>query len=215
MARFAVLLVVVLASCGRVGFEPTPEDGSDATSSPACGDGFVDPVEECDDANVEDGDACTSTCRLADQGAGGGSCATARGLELAPIANGRLAAAGAGTTIGGADTIRSSCIPAIASPEAIYELVVPASGTLEIVVQPSASDRGDALLVVYSEPASGGGCGAATAEVACVDALGSIGRERSTFAAAPGTYFIAIELLRDSDPAAPGAQYELGVTLTP
>jgi cysteine-rich repeat protein len=31
---------------------------------PDCGDGFLDPGEECDDANVFDGDDCPSDCDL-------------------------------------------------------------------------------------------------------------------------------------------------------
>lgn len=37
---------------------------------PACGDGFVDPGEECDDANADDTDSCTSGCRFARCGDG-------------------------------------------------------------------------------------------------------------------------------------------------
>lgn len=37
---------------------------------PACGDGFVDPDEECDDGNAVDTDACLSTCRFARCGDG-------------------------------------------------------------------------------------------------------------------------------------------------
>ncbi|PRQ05914.1 hypothetical protein ENSA5_00260 [Enhygromyxa salina] len=34
------------------------------TPPPACGDGVVSSLEQCDDANVEDGDGCSATCEL-------------------------------------------------------------------------------------------------------------------------------------------------------
>jgi cysteine-rich repeat protein len=40
----------------------TTGDGDGDGDAPVCGDGNVDPGEECDDANLDDTDACTSTC---------------------------------------------------------------------------------------------------------------------------------------------------------
>ncbi len=37
---------------------------------PGCGDGFVDPGEECDDGNADDTDSCTSACEFARCGDG-------------------------------------------------------------------------------------------------------------------------------------------------
>lgn len=37
---------------------------------PGCGNGIVEPLEECDDGNTEDGDACLNNCRLARCGDG-------------------------------------------------------------------------------------------------------------------------------------------------
>ncbi|MFW2388665.1 MAG: DUF4215 domain-containing protein [Polyangiales bacterium] len=34
----------------------------------ACGDGFVDPLERCDDGNTEDGDGCSSACEVEARG---------------------------------------------------------------------------------------------------------------------------------------------------
>lgn len=36
--------------------------GAPSCCGPVCGNGFVEPGEECDDGNVVDGDACSSTC---------------------------------------------------------------------------------------------------------------------------------------------------------
>ncbi|MBU6160646.1 MAG: DUF4215 domain-containing protein, partial [Myxococcales bacterium] len=47
-----------------------PDDATDTTADvapevlSACGDGTVDPSEECDDGNPEDGDGCSALCRL-------------------------------------------------------------------------------------------------------------------------------------------------------
>lgn len=44
---------------------PVPNPGNPTPGSPAvCGDGVVQPGEECDDGNTDDGDGCSSTCRL-------------------------------------------------------------------------------------------------------------------------------------------------------
>jgi cysteine-rich repeat protein len=54
--------------------EPNCRDSSGKTQacSAACGDGNLDPGEECDDANVLDGDGCSSKCKTED----GFSCPT-------------------------------------------------------------------------------------------------------------------------------------------
>src|SRR5688572_11630705 len=41
------------SSTGEPGFDP-PE--------PECGNGYIEGAEECDDANVADGDGCTAAC---------------------------------------------------------------------------------------------------------------------------------------------------------
>jgi cysteine-rich repeat protein len=44
------------------------EDPPIVVGEPACGDGLVDPIERCDDGNIEDGDGCSSACELEVQG---------------------------------------------------------------------------------------------------------------------------------------------------
>jgi len=51
----AWLLLAVLALCGCA------EDGS---CMGACGDGVVDPFEECDDGNIVDDDGCSGDCTI-------------------------------------------------------------------------------------------------------------------------------------------------------
>src|SRR5690606_23497080 len=45
---------------GRDSDDPDPP----GPAAPTCGDGEVDPDEDCDDGNVVDGDGCSSTCGL-------------------------------------------------------------------------------------------------------------------------------------------------------
>ncbi|HET9993200.1 MAG TPA: DUF4215 domain-containing protein, partial [Kofleriaceae bacterium] len=46
---------------------------------PRCGDGFVDPGEECDDGNTFSGDGCTDKCIDELAANGGGGCCSASG----------------------------------------------------------------------------------------------------------------------------------------
>src|SRR4029077_18043681 len=39
-------------------------------AAPACGDGFLDPGEQCDDGNTHNGDGCNSSCMLESCGNG-------------------------------------------------------------------------------------------------------------------------------------------------
>ena len=43
---------------------PDTEPACSKNSLPPCGDGFVDPNEQCDDGNTVDGDGCSPACRL-------------------------------------------------------------------------------------------------------------------------------------------------------
>jgi cysteine-rich repeat protein len=61
MARALLLvLLTVLAGCGgSTGPSPTPS----ASVAAVCGNGRVEPGEDCDDANADDADGCYTTCR--------------------------------------------------------------------------------------------------------------------------------------------------------
>ncbi|MBI2897017.1 MAG: DUF4215 domain-containing protein [Deltaproteobacteria bacterium] len=41
-----------------------PANCNTSCAVPACGDGFLDPGEECDDGNLTDGDGCPADCDL-------------------------------------------------------------------------------------------------------------------------------------------------------
>jgi cysteine-rich repeat protein len=75
LALLAVGLVLVAACSGGetlLGERDSADDGdADATDdvadevAPGCGNGVVEPAEECDDGNSDPTDACTNECRLA------------------------------------------------------------------------------------------------------------------------------------------------------
>ena len=50
---------------GSTGLATTTGDTSSTGTAAVCGDGIVDGDEQCDDANQDDGDACTNACTLA------------------------------------------------------------------------------------------------------------------------------------------------------
>jgi cysteine-rich repeat protein len=58
-------------------------DVPDERPPPGCGDGELEEVEICDDANVVDGDGCAANCQRLE---GGFSCA-APGIRCIPIAS--------------------------------------------------------------------------------------------------------------------------------
>jgi cysteine-rich repeat protein len=68
---FPMNLTAVAQTVGTVPVPPvhtTPEFGAfivlpTAPSGPTCGDGVVDPGEDCDDGGILDGDGCSSTCK--------------------------------------------------------------------------------------------------------------------------------------------------------
>jgi len=64
--------VVVGAVGGASSFSPSPPAGLVYVFVPSCGDGHVDPGEQCDDGNNVDGDCCSARCRFE---AAGVSCA--------------------------------------------------------------------------------------------------------------------------------------------
>jgi fibro-slime domain-containing protein len=64
-----VLVVVLLASCGGGGNQtPGPDAGPDApvvsVDAQPCGNGIIDPGEQCDDFNAMSGDGCSASCQL-------------------------------------------------------------------------------------------------------------------------------------------------------
>ncbi len=67
-----VALLSLVGSCHSIPFcEAVPEQCDSGTDTSgdgdagSCGDGNVDPGEECDDGNSIDTDTCPSTCTLA------------------------------------------------------------------------------------------------------------------------------------------------------
>jgi cysteine-rich repeat protein len=66
-------MLAVLASSGCA------EDG---TCMGVCGDGILDPFEECDDGNTDDGDGCDADCELEEGGTEPGILPTLASIQL-------------------------------------------------------------------------------------------------------------------------------------
>ncbi|MBN1773332.1 MAG: hypothetical protein JXB32_18870, partial [Deltaproteobacteria bacterium] len=74
---FGMALVAAASGCGDENPPVGPTDGGDLgdvppdadaaedrVGPPACGDGVLDPGEECDDADLLPADGCDESCRL-------------------------------------------------------------------------------------------------------------------------------------------------------
>src|SRR5262249_36756068 len=65
-----LLVVMLVASCGTSTETPGPDAGSDGSSATPdaaatpCGNGVIDPGEQCDDFNAASGDGCSASCQL-------------------------------------------------------------------------------------------------------------------------------------------------------
>lgn len=60
----------VVAFLAAAGCQPDIPVLLDGGTEPICGDGTIDPGEECDDGNISDGDGCQSMCVLPSCGDG-------------------------------------------------------------------------------------------------------------------------------------------------
>lgn len=122
-----------------------------------CGDGAVDPGEECDDGNIGNGDGCDSACRVeslecaADSDCDDGNECTVDQCELGsgscsslPVRNGALCNADAGCCQGGA------CLPACWG------------------VEPPAQEQGSKIKVTCRGPEGEGWAGRGFASVETV-----------------------------------------------
>jgi cysteine-rich repeat protein len=92
-----------------------------------CGDGFLDPNEECDDGNFEDGDYCSSLCTITEP-----SCFSIPELPL-----------GKGETpfLAGTVELGSSCnANGLGDPERAFWFTAPAAGTLSVSVNSDATN---------------------------------------------------------------------------
>jgi cysteine-rich repeat protein len=67
---FATILFLAAAPVPGCGARSSLLEPAVVAREPGCGDGFVDPGEECDDGNADDTDSCTSACRFARCGDG-------------------------------------------------------------------------------------------------------------------------------------------------
>lgn len=76
-----------------------------------CGDGILDPGEECDDGNREDGDSCSATCRITNH-APVAVCQSPTVCTDAGVCHAQLTGLGAGSTDPDGDLLSFSQLPA-------------------------------------------------------------------------------------------------------
>ncbi|MFH2006416.1 MAG: DUF4215 domain-containing protein [bacterium] len=110
-----------------------------------CGDGNLDPGEDCDDGNTVDGDGCDSACMYEVVG----SCTPATTIQCGATVNGNNGAAGSTDAI----DLYSCGGWAETGPEYAYTFVAPASQNVSVEITNS-----NALLDVYVLEELGGGC---------------------------------------------------------
>jgi cysteine-rich repeat protein len=168
-------------------------------AGPRCGDRIVQaPREECDDGNIDSGDACSPTCTLEDQGIGGISCTRPPVLQFAPINDAQLAAFATGNTAGTGDQIAGSCGGDGEAPDVVYTIVIDRVSDLNFQIQRSNATA------IYLRGAAGRSCLDPASEVACF-----LSGSFTINDLPPGVYYLVI----DGYPYI--VEYQLTILLTP
>ncbi len=104
-------------------------------AAPACGNGWLDPGEDCDDSNTEPGDGCDPSCAVEPADPAIDSCAAAEASEGIPIGAGDILRV-AGTTLGASDSGTGSCMiqpdgeTFFGAPDNVYRVRPTQTGTL-------------------------------------------------------------------------------------
>lgn len=173
---------------GTVPDEPDPPDVDPPAST--CGDGVVQEDEDCDDANTDDGDGCSSKCRLA--GSTPPASRSCPGLEVHVW--GTRKATYTGWTTGSTNT--GSASPACSdggkevtgdkSVDRVFHVFAHASGTMTIATRATTFDN-----FLYATEACkdrGKGEGPSTV-LACVNATATNGGETLVFPVEAGQDF--------------------------
>jgi cysteine-rich repeat protein len=144
--------------------------------APSCGDGVLDPWEQCDDGNRAPGDGCDQSCHIEY----GFYCAEALPLMLGE---------NSGDTTGGSSVFSSPCTGGGAS-EQLYTYTAPSKGVLVLDLA-SESDLG-----LYAEASCNG------AALACVNDAPDAGTQVVTVVVSAGaSYFVVVD---GSSPGAHG-----------
>lgn len=178
-------------------------NAADVLTSP-CGNGMVDPEEECDDGNVRGSDGCSQGCVLEDQGPGGDLCLNPKRLTLVPIAGGRRGGIARGDTSSATSAAQGTCAGTSGlAPDRIYQVTLAETSDLSV----SLLTPFDAVL--YVRGFGGSACTDGAAEVGCADNVSSGQEEGVTLPGLlAGTYFIVVD---GFEPSASGT-YTLQVT---
>jgi len=147
-----------------------------AGGTPACGDGSLDPGEQCDDGNTAAGDGCSATCTIED-----GTCNPVYTLHCGDSDSWS-------TTTYDNKVQEYGCTGLTESgPEYTYQFVAEATGEVNVTVTPvNPSDDLDVFVLLKQ--------GASCMPGNCVEHGVSVGAENITFNALAGqTYYIVVD----------------------
>lgn len=122
-----------------------PSETEDAGPLPRCGDGVVDPGEDCDDANTNDTDGCNQQCKLA-----GSSPPAARACPGLPVhVWGTQKATYVGWTTGAPNTgaVTPACpgkgtnVTGERAPDRVFFVTAHTSGTMTVATRGTSFDN--------------------------------------------------------------------------
>jgi len=143
------------APAGGAGPGGSPQGGDGGTGgipNPLCGNGALDPNEECDGGTPGDGDGCSSSCHLEGNPLAG--CPSEVEITAFPLFI-------RGDTSGGSDFTEAPGCSAYTAPDAVFRVVAPSGGVLSATVE--AVGGWDGMMALRSNCGPGGGyCGPVT-----------------------------------------------------
>jgi cysteine-rich repeat protein len=143
------------APVGGAGPGGSPQGGDGGTGGmpdPLCGNGMLDPGEECDGGTPASGDGCSSTCAL--EGNPRAGCPTEVEITAYPLFI-------RGDTSGGSDFTEAPGCFAYSAPDAVFRVIAPAGGVLSATVEAVGGWDGMMALRGGCDPGDGY-CGSVT-----------------------------------------------------
>jgi cysteine-rich repeat protein len=169
------------------------EGDTNACRPVACGDGYAEGTEQCDDGALEPGDGCNSACQLETvEGGGGASCEAPRELELIPTGPTSGTIRLTGTTAAATATVAGACGSSTGGPEHVFSFVLEQESNVTVSVTPATGY--DAVAYFRGGRSGTLACGEIMGELYCRDGAGAGGAETFTVSGvAPGTYYVVVD----------------------
>ncbi|MEJ7734326.1 MAG: hypothetical protein WKG00_34665 [Polyangiaceae bacterium] len=115
-----------VAGAGPGGSPQGGDGGTGGVPDPLCGNGALDPDEECDGGTPDSGDGCSSSCSLEGNPLAG--CPTQVEITAFPLFI-------RGDTSGGADFTEAPACFAYTAPDSVFRLIAPSGGVLSATVE--------------------------------------------------------------------------------